>query len=533
MPSIPTAGGVDGPQYADYYDTTDTNQIAAASANVRYLMGLLKNNDALFISDIAGKVTIYEAQSDAPVLMPLIQLRKTPELEKSVSEKEVRARLKEFIASLPPGLRREVQANMKLPFSRQDPKLTAFTGMLRDMAELSLWASNFNEDPLNVNSVGGPTAAALLSAAGNIQNGVDVIDHLSNNLRAEHKRMPDIDPDRVVVGEYLKLLAEVISGAKQFLQAMEAADAEVDKMYSVSQRESAAEKLEKTLRAYHKAAKAAAKQKKIALIMKIVTVIVAAIALIATVLTGGAGAILLALAFTALTMADQFGGGFMTEGIQSLMQALPAKPPGLREAIMVAMIIVIVIIAKQAGTVGPTLMEQAGTEVAKAAAKQAVARVVAMQIGMTLVATSEVVTTIARSIAKLLPISKEDQEIVAMVLQMIIMILAMMYGAKGMGPLPITRLGIAMETMGDLAGAGAKAYSAYTHIQIAMLLREKSRIEAALTEIDTALEIMGMTRKQIEAARKEFNELIQLLSDLFTRIIQQGMQVTAGLAQAG
>lgn len=527
MPITPIGGGIDGPNYADYYDTADANQILAASTNLRNVLHLVKNTDVLFITEMGGQLRTYNAQPNNPTLMPIVTLRKSPFVSTNFTDQDVEARFQNFMKTLPHQLRMALQADMGKPASQRSEKLTAFEGVLRDMAELSLWATNFNE--MNVGAVNEPTGIALFRMLTASTNGVKALDHTYNKVKAEHARMPEIDPNRVVLGEFLNMLAKLISAAKAFLQEMQTTDAEAEKGYSIAQREGAASKLSKELEMFTKAATAKAKKATMDLVMKITGPIIAVLALVATVLSGGTLlALFIALATTALSIADSVTG-FMTEGIQ---KALDKMSSPLREIVAAALIIVILVVAKKVGTLGSAMIKKATEEATKKATESA-AKMAAMQLGMTLIATSGVLTTTCTGIAKACFKKEDDAEIAAMVMQLILMLGLALACGKYMGNIDTTKASMLCDILSDSLATGTKVYSAVTHVKLGILAKEKYDIQASITLLETALELFGLSKKEIAAARKQLNELSQLWSDLFNTIIQKGMQINTALAQAG
>lgn len=523
MPTTPIGGGVDGPNYADY----DVNRLNATSANIRYVLGLVQNTDVIFVTNIGGKVTIYNAQPSAPTLMPVVQLRKSPFAEKNSSQKDVDAKFQSMVKDLPPQLKKDLEEDMKLPAGQRNEKLVAFQQVLEDMAELSLWAANFNS--ANASAPTEITSVAFFRTVQAASNGVQVLDNMFKKAQAEYDLMPDVDPNKVVFGEYLIILSRLIGKAKQLMQSMQVNDAEKEKEYAVAQQQVAMQKLADQLEAFQKAAEAKAKQAKMDLIMKITGPIIAILALAATVLSGGSlTAVLIAVLTTALTMADTFTS-FMTTGIQTALSNLPS--PG-KELVAIALIIVIMIIARKVSGVGSSMVKQASKEAAEKAVANS-SKMVTAGIGMTLMSSSGTIASTFDALAKACyPDDSEAAQLMSMIPQMLTMLLMALITGKWMGNIGTDKAAMLADILSDSLAAGTKGYQAYTHVQLGILAKEQKDIEASITQLETALEILGMSKKQIQAAIKDIHELAQLWGDLFRLVMKEALQVNAKLAQA-
>lgn len=559
-------GSVDGPNFGPAIDVADTTQTSGATLNKRVDLGIQKDSlDLTFTQVTGGKINIYNAQADQPTMAPLVDT--TPGLAKAMDQSaaDVDREVNEMIAKLPPKLRAEITKNNALPEEERNLELTAFTNVLRNTAEISLWARAVNtsqESSAELVPMGQPARANTLSSeapemrettttdevfASSVgppvitggqafDNGLKVVSNLESNMKAELGRIPPNDPNYVVLASYLQVLGRLIQSAKELLAEMQQSDAERSKADSVAQREATAAKLKKELEAFDKAMKSKAKQAKVGLVMKICGPIVGAMSLLAVVATGGAAAILIAAAFFALTTADS-ATGFMSKGIQSLMGAMADKMGGeVGATIMMALMIIVVIAATKGAAgkdIGGLVAKKMGEEGAKAALKN-ISTVVALQVGMQLMTTSGVVTNTAKGISQLMPIDKDKQQILAAILEMILLLTVMLACGKALGTsgMQTSHLAAAADVVGDSLNAGTKIYSGVSHIKLGFLAKEKADIQAMITQLETGLELLGMDKQNIRASTKQLADLMASWSQLFTKIVQKEVQINSALARA-
>lgn len=139
--SAPVGGGVDGPQYADYQDVADSQQIAGAAASMREKLNLVQDSLVLDIAKFSGDVKTYGAKAEAPVIQPFIKVRTTGPLKttEKVTEQMKEAFLR-LIGKLPPKLRTLLLRNMQLPRDQRDPQLNGLEKMLRQQVAMQQWA---------------------------------------------------------------------------------------------------------------------------------------------------------------------------------------------------------------------------------------------------------------------------------------------------------------------------------------------------------------------------------------------------------
>lgn len=532
MPT-PIGGGIDGPNYSDFIDTADQMAVAAASTAMRQILHLFKDTNAQFITDLAGKTQVYNTHPDNPTLMPLVQLRKSLFVSIDASGQQVEARFQSFINKLPIQLRAALLNDMKLPADQRDPQLAIFEDLLHTVTQVSVWASNINAANAEApNEVSNAAWARVTTAA---KNGVEVLQNTHDVMKAEQSLMPPGDPNEITMSSYLSILAKFITAAKEMIRAMEVAYANKQRDFSVAQRELAQQWLDDQMNLIHKAQEAAKEQATFSLVMKITGPIIGALFLLGTILSGGTLLTIgLALVTTVLGAVDS-ATGFMTSGIQKLMSNLP---PGYREAVTIVLIVVIAIAAKGAGAskiacqLTPSILKK-GTEEATKEAVDNSAKMVAMLIGMTLATSSGVITSICNQIAKACCKDDKESQILSMILQLLCVLLLAIFCGKYMGNVGTEKATMLCDIISDSLSVGTKAFSAFNHVRLGMLSKERDDIKATITLIEAAMESFQISTKEFEKTRKNFEQEVKLWSDLFNTIINEGSRVTTALAQAG
>jgi hypothetical protein len=139
--SAPVGGGVDGPQYADFQDVTDSQQIAGAATSMREKLVLTQDSLVLDIAKFSGDIKSYAAKAEAPIIAPFIKVRTTGPLKAAEQNTEQMQReLSRLIMQLPPKLRALLLRNMRLPRDQRDPHLNGLEKMLKQQIAMQQWA---------------------------------------------------------------------------------------------------------------------------------------------------------------------------------------------------------------------------------------------------------------------------------------------------------------------------------------------------------------------------------------------------------
>lgn len=545
MPDMPVGGGVDGPIYADLYNNADVTQLNAAGANLRQTVHLVKDTSVLFLSEMAGEIHVYDYPPTSPTLSPLVPLHQSTFAVAEPDDTAIDARYEQYVDALPVQLRVKIAQNDMLPEDQQDPKIAAFVGVLRGMAELSLWASNFNE----VNEAQGPATVEqqVLSMVSTTKSGLVMLQNAERNIAAEAARLPDSDPNKLVLASYLKEIADIISACKSFLQEMQVTDALQNKANSNAQRESAEAKLKKTLESIRKAMEAKAKKHTMDLVMKIVGPVATALITIGTMGTGTLAAIALSVALAAISIADEVNG-FMSKGLQSAMAALQKECGEVGGALlMIAMVLVMVVVAKQCaakigtGFAAKQAAKQLGKEATKEAIEQATTKsikmsstMVAFQAGMMGASSSGALASLCMSTAKaVFPKDEDAQAIFAMVMQLIIMLTAVLGAAKaGMGSVDTSKLAQVCDVVGDAVNGVSQVYQGVMQIKIGLINKEKGEILAAIEILESALTTLGVSKQEVQKGIKGLQEQAGDLGNLFTSILHGQQQQLGNITKS-
>jgi hypothetical protein len=142
MPSsFPIGGGIDGPQYADYQDVTDQQQVAGASSSMKEKLILMQDSLALDIAKFSGDIKSYAAKAEAPVIAPYIKARTAGSLETTDrSMQQIEEEFIRLLEKLPTKLRILLLKNMSLPKDERDPELDGLERSLQQHVEVTIWA---------------------------------------------------------------------------------------------------------------------------------------------------------------------------------------------------------------------------------------------------------------------------------------------------------------------------------------------------------------------------------------------------------
>lgn len=554
MANSPIGGGGGSPSYIDFYDTADTQQIAAASTAMRTDLQMMANNQDIFITQMAGgKPRLYSSNPDNPVLGYQLALQRPANAASTFTQAQLDARYEALLNELPVPMRLALQQNKDLPADQQDPKLTAFADYLTKVSLVSLWFDSYSVE--KTQGANPPTVAQVKERMITLgQGAVVALEQVAGNMAAQRDQMPAIDPDRVVLGEYLKMIGKLISTAKQFLQKMEELDAKMAQKDATVQMQQAAAKLKKQLKAFEDQMKAKKKAATMHLVMQIVGPVLAALAVAAAIASGGAGAILVALVLAAMTSADA-ANGFMTKGMQKLVNEIAEKghmPKWAAEVIVSVMILVIALLGGAAASADiGGLMEariakevaqnaaMSGEEVAAEAVKQALkeaqrnlGRMMGAQIAATGLSSSGVLNDVAMGLAKKMSKSDSDQQIIAMVLQMLMMLAILAAGGVGGGGGLKSMSAQHIENFSDVIEIGTHAYGAYNEIQRGFIEKEMHELLGEVAQINALISNLKTDQDQNMQQAKNMEQLAGLWSKVFDDIIKGSVQVIQQLTQA-
>ncbi len=140
--SIPVGGGVDGPQYADYQDVTDQQQIAGAATSMKEKLLVMQDSLVLDIAKFSGgDIKPYAAKAHAPTVPMYIQLRSTGPMETTTKNIEnFEAEFMKMLEQLPAKLRQLLLKNMNLPKGQRNPELDGLEETIKQQIEVRLWA---------------------------------------------------------------------------------------------------------------------------------------------------------------------------------------------------------------------------------------------------------------------------------------------------------------------------------------------------------------------------------------------------------
>ncbi len=139
--AMPVGGGVDGPQYADFQDATDQQQIAGAAQSARQSINLVEDTLTMDIAKFAGEVKLQQSKAEAPVIAPFIKIRTTGPLEMATrSLAQIKEEFLRLLEKLSPKLRAQLLKDMSLPKEQRDPNLRGLEHTLLREAEANLWA---------------------------------------------------------------------------------------------------------------------------------------------------------------------------------------------------------------------------------------------------------------------------------------------------------------------------------------------------------------------------------------------------------
>lgn len=545
MPDMPIGGGIDGPMYADLYNNADVTQLNAAGVNLRQTLHLVQDTSVLFLSEMAGEIHVYDYPPSSPTLSPLVPLHQSTFTVAEPDDTAVDARYEQYVEALPVQLRVKIAQNDRLPEDQQDPKIAAFVGVLRGMAELSLWASNFNE----VNEAQGPATVEqqVLSMVSTTKSGLVLLENAKRNIEAEAVRLPDSDPNKLVLASYLKEIANIISACKAFLQEMQVVDARQNKANANAMRENATAKLKKTLESIRKAMQAKAKKQTMDLVMKICGPIATALITIGTLGTGTAAAIGLSVALAAISIADEVDG-FMSKGLQSAMAALQKECGEVGGALlMIVMVLVVALVAKQCaakigtGFAAKQAAKQLGKEATKEAVEQATNKaikmsstMIAFQVGMMGVSASGALNSLCMSTAKaLFPHDEDAQAIFAMIMQLVIMLTAVLGAAKaGMGSVDTSKLAQICDVVGDAVSGTSQIYQGVMQIKIGLINKDKGEILAAIEILESSLTTLGVSKQEVQKGIKSLQDQAADLGNLFTSVLRGQQQQLGNIAKS-
>ncbi|MDP1835027.1 MAG: hypothetical protein Q8K75_03770 [Chlamydiales bacterium] len=147
MPSsFPVGGGIDGPQYADYQDVTDQQQVAGASSSMKEKLMLMQDSLVLDIAKFSGDIKSYAAKAEAPIIAPYIKARTAGSLETTDrSMQQIEEEFIRLLEKLPTKLRILLLKNMSMPKGERDPELDGLERSLQQHVEVTLWAQKLLE----------------------------------------------------------------------------------------------------------------------------------------------------------------------------------------------------------------------------------------------------------------------------------------------------------------------------------------------------------------------------------------------------
>ncbi|MBV36922.1 MAG: hypothetical protein CMP47_15950 [Rickettsiales bacterium] len=400
--------------------------------------------------------------------------------------------------------------------------------------------------------------------------GANAISALENNqkvVQATVDALPEGDPNKMVLSDFLKFISDIIGEMKEFLREMQGMDAEQGKKAAIAEKETQVAKLEKQMKAIEKAAKMKKKMKTLNTVMKIAGPVMAVAFLAMAILSGGSliaiaiaaiGVIVAVIAATTTIIDD-----VMEQVVDTIVEVF--KDMGMSDEmarimtmiVLILAVVALILVTRNLGMMtkigGQSLAggakvagHQIGKEVSKQATKK-VANSVALNTGVTALQHSKALEVgLKPLLTEVFGMDEETAEIVAMVIQMIVMLTMMMASMQQMGSASSAVLKSAtggptqsmqnmantLQTGASAVEAGTQAYSAVANLRLAAMAKEKAEFEAFVAELESSLEVFGLAREDRQQGLEKLNELVEYLSESFIEIVEGMSAVIGDVTQA-
>lgn len=143
MPTSPVGGGVDGPLYADYQDSTDQQQVAGAANSIREQLAIVQDTLTLDLAQLAGDIKLYSAKADTPLLSSFVEQKR---FEKKKEDREgVKEEFISLLKELPGAVRKRLLREMSLEESKREPEYVGLEKALLQHAHSKRWAKKRRE----------------------------------------------------------------------------------------------------------------------------------------------------------------------------------------------------------------------------------------------------------------------------------------------------------------------------------------------------------------------------------------------------
>ncbi|MCB1213656.1 MAG: type III secretion system translocon subunit SctE, partial [Chlamydiia bacterium] len=408
-----------------------------------------------------------------------------------------------------------------------------------------------------------PQAVDGLQAIQMNSNAIHQLDFMSQLVKSEFDAMAPDDPAKVVLGDYMKLIADITQGAREMLRAIQTSEGTEGRKAIEARKEAMDAKIKEAKEKRDEMRAQKEKAEKFGLVMKILGPIIAVVAAVASIFTAGSAmaaliAGVIAAVTTSISIADSAGAGVsqaITEGMKAAFDALVSKlsevmPSALAKVIVgvIAIALVAVAIIALRGAAGNAiegmLSKQMTEETAKELSKT-IANVITIQIASTLVMTTGVLT---QGLSNIISAMGEDKDnpilsVIVQLLQMLVMLTATIMAARAGGQLSAD----AMKQMGKMAEKmatagrditsvatatstamelGSSAYQVSYHVQQAQKVESIAEHEAALAEIAGTLAMSEKQSESIQTAMEDIMGLIKAFTDMFMTILESQRNIT-------
>lgn len=383
-------------------------------------------------------------------------------------------------------------------------------------------------------------------------NAMQVMDNTQALIKKTLDSIDPNDPNRPVLADFLAFVSKVISDCKGFMAHLASMDAEEGRKAAVGTREVQERKLEKQLKQIRESIKAKKKQATMGFLGKLLGPIFAVIMLCAVILTGGSVlAVLIAVAVLIAMLLDSATGivskGFkkLMQGIEGLFKALglpDSVAKGLTAAVVVVAIIVLTVVAAGAASSGAaSVARMVGQQTADKIAKS-VAIGVAVNAGCYMATTTNCVAQLFKSFAEMCGADEQTAEIIGMIMQIIILLVAMLASGAAMGSAIKGAEGAISATrqvIADALNIGAQATQTATGLakgvmsaQSAKLAMSQAELEKIIGELETFLKVAEVAKEDRNQGIATFMEMAQFFSDSFERLIKSHEKMLQGAMAA-
>lgn len=547
-------------------------------------------------ADVNNGDLVYQAAPGQPQLSPTVTLSAPTNVIPVPGADQEQDAFMAMAAKLPPGLRSQLMKEIAKPPEQQSTEMWAVQANLQEGAFLKVWgdqilagqplegapqpgsqkavveppgqpaidgsaqipgADGFAGAPMvgQPGTLGGtkldPATMSPEQLSGAVRgNALDALDNQTKVIAKTIQSLPDSDPNKPMLMEFLKFISQIIDECKKFLHELVTMDAVQGKKAAIAMKETQCAKLEKQMKDIEKAQEMKKKADTLGTILKIAGPIIA-IAMVALVIVSGGSAIAIAIAVIMVVVAliaatttiiddvmkkvvDEIKTIFLKMGFSEEVAAM------LTALVMIIMIIALMVATRGACSCGTGLVtEQLGAEAAKQATSK-VATGMAMEVGAVAIGHSKVINIgLKPFLTKFCGMDEKTAELICMIVTMITMLVLALGGAAAMASAATTvsrsatgTMGRSMENIAErlqefstAVQALTQAYSAVANLLLAQKRLEKGKLEEMITEIKTAQNIDKETGKARQDSMAGLMDLVAFYSDSFTQILQSMQQV--------